>query len=108
MAGDEASDARAEQCTHRVGSDARVPIGSVGYDDGADVVHESRHLQLDVVGSDLAETLPALQRVGEQVDVFFVGVHGTSREQIEERADALDRLDRFDHAHSIGSGAGGR
>ena len=46
-----------------------------------------------IVGRDFAEPLRALQRVREQVDVFFVGVHGASREQIEERVDALDRFD---------------
>ena len=39
--------------------------------------------------------------MGEQVDVFFVGVNGASREQIEERVDALDRFDWFDRAHSL-------
>ena len=111
VSGHEPRDARAEQTAHRVGADPRVTVGSVGYERGTDIVHEPRDLELDIVGRDFAEPFTTLQRVREEIDVFFVGVRRARGEHGEQRVDVLDRVDggeRIGAAHSPGSGGGGR
>ena len=92
MPGNEAGDARAEQGANRVGTDAGMTVGRVGHERGTDVVNEPGRLELDVVGCPLAQVRGALQRVREQIDVFFVGMDRARLEQVEERAESIDSI----------------
>ena len=104
MERNELRDPIAEQRAHVRGADLAVRNRRrrvVRHHDMTEVVHETGHLKLDVVGRTLRENVCALETVFEDVDRVAVGTEGiegtvAAAEKLHQLVDRLRRLDVHD------------